>query len=155
MFQLKECIFWTKVTYQISTFWTFHCLSKVGQVSHGIFETRSQFLQKLCTILYITSQLKCKWNFLENLIQSVNRSLNLLFQHTLFPMFPIFKKYLNSQVRTNKLVNSFLYHPCPSILALGIHPYFFKLLRVLSLCRILVEFSVTCIFPQLWEKVFN
>ena len=56
-------------------------------------------------------------------------------------MFPFFQKYLNPQVRTNKLVNSVVYHPCPSRLASGIHPYFFKLLRVLSLSRMLVEFS--------------
>ena len=45
-----------------STFWAFHCLSEVFQIHHVIFETRSQFLQKLCTILYIISQLKhtCK-----------------------------------------------------------------------------------------------
>ena len=40
-------------------------------------------------------------------------------------MFPLFQKYLNPQVRTNKLVNSVVYHPCPSRLASGIHPYFF------------------------------
>ena len=35
--------FWTKVAYHISPFWTFH-LSEVVQISHVIFETRSQFL---------------------------------------------------------------------------------------------------------------
>ena len=35
----------------------------------------------------------------------------------------------------------FFYHPCPSRLASGIHHYFFKLLGVLSLSRMLVEFS--------------
>ena len=35
-------------------------------------------------------------------------------------MFPLFKKYLNPQVRTNKLVNSVIvYHSCPSRLASG------------------------------------
>ena len=69
--------------------------------------------------------------FLETLIQTVQRSLNLLFQSTLFLMFPLFQKYLNPQVRANKLVNSFVYHPCPSILASSIHPYpyVFKLLK--------------------------
>ena len=108
MFQLKECIFWTKVAHQISTFWTFHCLPEVSQIPHVIFETRSQFLQNFCIILYIISQLKTsvkfKWNFLETLIQSVQRSLNLLFQHAHFLMFPLFQKYVHCQVRTNKLV---------------------------------------------------
>ena len=39
------------LAYQILTFWTFHCLSEVVQNPHVIFETRSQFLYKLCTIL--------------------------------------------------------------------------------------------------------
>ena len=56
-----------------------------------------------------------------------------------FSDVPSFSKYFNPQVRTNKLVNSVVYHPCPSRLASGIHPYFFKLLRVLSLSRMLVE----------------
>ena len=43
--------FLTKVAHQISPFWTFHCLSEVVQIPHVIFETRSQFLYKLCTIL--------------------------------------------------------------------------------------------------------
>ena len=43
--------FWTKVAYQISPFWTFHCLSEVSQVLHVILETRNQFLYKFCTIL--------------------------------------------------------------------------------------------------------
>ena len=69
--------------------------------------------------------------FPETLIQTVQRSLNLLFQSTLLLMFPLFQKYLNPQVRANKLVNSFVYHSCPSILASRIHPYpyFFKLLK--------------------------
>ena len=69
--------------------------------------------------------------FLETIIQTVQRSLNLLFQSTLFLMFPLFQKHLNTQVRANKLVNSVVYHPCPSILASRIHPYpyFFKLLK--------------------------
>ena len=47
----EKCIFWTEVAHQISTFWTFHCLSEVGQIPHVIFKTRSQFLHKVCTIL--------------------------------------------------------------------------------------------------------
>ena len=70
-------------------------------------------------------------------------------------MFPLFQKYLNTQVRTNKLVNSVVYHLCPSILTSWIHPYSFKLLRVLSLSRMLVQFSLTCIFQQCVGKIFN
>ena len=40
-------------------------------------------------------------------------------------MYPHFQKYLNPQVRTNKLVNSVFYHPCPSRLASVIHPFIF------------------------------
>ena len=80
-------------------------------------------------------------------MQSVQRSLNLLFQHTLFLMFSLFEKYRNPQVRTKKLANSVFYHPCPSRLASGICPYFFKLLRVLPLSRMLVEFSDLYIPP--------
>ena len=34
-------------------------------------------------------------------------------------MFSLFQKYLNPQVRTNKLINSIVYHPCLSKLASG------------------------------------
>ena len=74
----------------------------------------------------------------------------------LFLIFPHFPKYLNPQVRTRKLVKSFFYHPCPLKLASEgyIFLYFFKLLRVFSL-RMLIEFSLTCIFQHVWEKFFN
>ena len=98
--------------------------------------------------------MKFKWNFLETLIQSVQRRLNLLFERTLFLMLPLFQKYLNLQVRNNKLVNSFVYHSCPSRLASGKHPYFFKLLRDLSLSRMLVEFSDLYISPCV-GKIFQ
>ena len=67
MFEQRECIFWTNVVHQISIFGTFHCLSAVVQIT-VIFEVRSQFLHKLCTILLYLSKnisVKCKWNFLE------------------------------------------------------------------------------------------
>ena len=50
-------------------------------------------------------------------MQSIQRSLNLLFQRTPFLIFPLSQKYLNTQVKTNKLVNSVIYHPRPSRLA--------------------------------------
>ena len=62
-------------------------------------------------------------------------------------MFPLFQKYLNPQVRNSKLVDSVVYHSCPSRLALGKDPYFFKILRVLSLSRMLVECSDLYIPP--------
>ena len=108
------------------------------------------WFQKLCTILHIISLLKHKCECVNGNLNKYKvyreASILYLFQHTLFLMFPIFQKYLNPQVRTNKLVNSVVYHPCPLKLASGMHPYFFKLLRVLSLSRMLVELSLTCIF---------
>ena len=63
-----------------------------------------------------------------------------------FSDIPSFPKYLNSV----------FYHRCPLRLASQgyIFLYFLKLLRVLSL-RMLVEFSLTCIFQHVWEKCFN
>ena len=74
---MKKCIFWTKVAHQVSTFWTFHCLSEVVQILM-IFETRSQFLYKLCTIFQYLKHIsaKCKWNFLETQIESVAADFN-------------------------------------------------------------------------------
>ena len=43
--------FWTEVAHPISTFWTFYSFPEAVQIPHVIFETRSQFLYKLCTIL--------------------------------------------------------------------------------------------------------
>ena len=74
-------------------------------------------------------------------MQSVRRNLKLQFQLTLFLMFPIFQKYLSSQVTTNKMVNSVVSHPCLS--------YFFKLLRVLFVSRMLVYSTIV------WENFFN
>ena len=91
--------------------------------------------------------------FLESPTQSVERSLNLLFQCILFLMFPQFQKYLNPQVRNNKLVSSVF-----TTLVLQDQPqgyilsYFFKLVRVLALSRMLVEFSLTCIFQHVQEN---
>ena len=82
-------------------------------------------LLKNIVILRSFGNLKCKWNFLETPIQSVQRSLNLLFERTLFLMFSFFQKYLNPQVRAKKLVDSVVYHTCPSGLASRIHPFIF------------------------------
>ena len=43
--------FLEKSSYRISTYWTFHCLSEVAQISHVTFEIKSQFLYTLCIIL--------------------------------------------------------------------------------------------------------
>ena len=71
-------------------------------------------------------------------------------------IFPHFPKYLNPQIRTIKLVNKAFYHLCSLRLASQGYIFlnFFKLLRVLSL-RMLVEFSLTCIFQYVWETFFN
>ena len=64
------------------------------------------------------------------------RCLNLLFQRTIFLIIPLFQKYLNPQVRTNKMVNSVVYHPCPARLASMIH-LFILLSTFIYLSRIL------------------
>ena len=63
-----------------------------------------------------------------------------------------FQKYLNPQVGTNKLVNSVGYHRYSSILASGMHPYFFKLLKVLSLQNACSIFCDLYIPPCVGEK---
>ena len=85
-------------------------------------------------------------------MQSVQRSLSLLFQRTLFLIFPLFQKYLNSQVRTKKVVNSAVLQDQAQGYILS---YFFRLFRVLSLSRMLVKFSLTCTFHHAWGKCFN
>ena len=63
-------------------------------------------------------------------------------------MFPPFQKHLNPQVRTNKMVNNVVYHPCLSRLASSIHlSFFFKLRRVLSLQNACWIFSSLYIPP--------
>ena len=67
-----------------------------------------------------------------------------------------FSKISKPQIRTNKLVNSVFYHPCPSRLASGMHPFHISLNSSgFYLSRMLVEFSLTYIFQNAWEKVFN
>ena len=78
-------------------------------------------------------------NFSWNTNTKCKRSLCLLFQRTLFLIFPLFQKYLNPQVRTNKFVGCVVYHPCLSRLA----------------SRMLAKFSITCIFHHVWERFFN
>ena len=144
MFQLKDCICWTEV----STFWTFHCLTEVVQIPYVIFKTRSNIVAK--------TSLKFKWNFLETLIQSVQRSLNVLFQCTFFLMFPFFQNV--STPGQNQEIGKQCWLP-PLILQDQPQGYilscFFKLVRVLSLSRMLVEFFLACIFHHAWEKFFN
>ena len=150
MFQLKECIFWTK-SHQISTFWTFHLVSSPGVGFCVNFAPFSNILAKNISV-------KCKWNFLEAPLQSVyiQRSYNLLFQHIIFLMFPHFQKYLNPEVRRNKLVNSVFYHlflqDQPNLRDTSFHSSLNSLGFYIS--RMLVEFSLTCIFQHVWEKVF-
>ena len=81
---------------------------EVVQILHAIFETRRQFLYKLCTIFNILAKnisVKCKWIFLK-LQYKVYREVSIFyFSAPCFLMFPHAQKYLNSQVRTNKLTN--------------------------------------------------
>ena len=74
--------------------------------------------------------------------------------HPLLRCSLFFKKYLNRQVRTDKLVTTLVlvlqYYPQWYILS-----HFFKLLKVLSLSRMLVEFTLTCMFNHLEEQLFN
>ena len=77
-------------------------------------------------IIFITKkQTGFAWNFLEIPIQNVQRCISILFQRNLFLTFLLFQKYLNPQVRAKKMVNSVVYHPCPSRLAWRIHPFIF------------------------------
>ena len=82
-------------------------------------------------------------------IKCTEKYQSSIFTHP-FLMSPLFQKYLNPQVRTNKLVNSIVYHPCPS--RLYSHGYilssFFKILRVLSLSRMLV-------YSTIYGKIFS
>ena len=123
-----ENVFLYKSSRSNFNFLDFQCLSEDVSIPHVIFETTSQFFinlhhQKLHH--FVISQLKhvkFKWNFLEPPIQSVQKTFNILFQRTLFLMFPLSQKYLNPKIRTNKLVNNVVYHLSPSRVASGIHP---------------------------------
>ena len=75
-------------------------------------------------ILATKTSVKCKWNFLETPIQSVQeKPQSFILTHLFFD--PHFKKYLNPLVRTKKLVNSVFYHPCHSRLASGTHLFIY------------------------------
>ena len=102
---LDKCIFWTKVAHQISTFWTFDCFSKVFQIP----------------LIFETSFMKFSWNSNAKCTEWPQYSI---WTHP-FLMFPVFQKSLNPQLTTNKLVNSFVYHPCPSRLTSVIHLFIF------------------------------
>ena len=141
IFQLKECNFWTKVAHRISTF---SCLSEVTQIPHVIFETRSHIV-------------KCKWNFLETLIQSVQGCLSRLFQCTLFLMFPLFQKYFNPKVQNQQNGKQcclpLLFFKI-SLLDASFH-ISLNSLGFLSLSRMLVEFSLTYLFHHVSERFLN
>ena len=66
------------------------------------------------------------------------------------------QKYLNPQIRTNKLVNSIFYHPCPSRLASGDTSFHISLNSLgFYISRMFAEFSLPCIFQPVWEKFFK
>ena len=135
---LRECIFLEKDPSNFN-FLDFCLMFNV------IFET-SFSISRLCTILeylsYYNIIVKCKWNFFETPIQSVQRSLNLLFQRTLFLMFPHFQKYLKLQVRTKKLGNSFFLPPLLFKISLRDTSLYISLNSLgFYLSRMLVKFS--------------
>ena len=84
-------------------------------------------------------------------MQSVQRCLNLLFQHSLFLTFFLFQKYLKPKVRTTKLVNSVVYHPCSSRLASGIHPFSLNSISFRNACWIFSDLYI----PAPVEKFFQ
>ena len=67
------------------------------------------------------------WNFVETPIQNVPRHLSPLFLTHPFSDVLSFQKYLNLQVRINKMVNSVVYYPFPSRLASNICPFIYLL----------------------------
>ena len=97
----------------------------------------------------------CKWNFLEIPIQSVQKSLNLLFQCTMFLMFPLFKKYpsLNQQSGKQCCLPHLSFKI--SLKDTSFNISLNSLLRVLPLSPMLVAFSLTCFFHHVLEKTFG
>ena len=93
----------------------------------------------------------CKWNFLEIPIQSIQKSLNLLFQCTMFLMFPLFKKYPGQNQQSGKQCClphlSFKISLKDTSFNISLN----SLLRVLPLSTMLVAFShnACCIFSNL------
>ena len=57
-----------------------------------------------------------------------------------------YQNYVNSQVRANRQVHSAFYHHCPSRLVSGIHTSISLNSLWFYLSRMLVDFSLTCIF---------
>ena len=55
------------------------------------------------------------WN--PNIIKCTENPQSFISTHSFLLMSPVFQKYLNPHVRINNLVNSVVYHPCPSRLA--------------------------------------
>ena len=74
----------------------------------------------------------------------------------LFLLAPLFWGYLNSQIRINRMINSLDYHSCLQDYPLGyILSYFYILPRALSLCRMLVEFSLKLLHSTMFGKIFK
>ena len=130
MLYLKEFIFWTNVFFgqklpiKFQLFGLSTACVKLSKFLMWFWKPGVSFCINFAPFCWNIS-VKFKWNFLETPIQSVQRSFNLLFQHIFVLMFPLFKKHLNTQVRTNKFVNSVVYHPYNWRLASGIHPFIF------------------------------
>ena len=70
-------------------------------------------------------------------------------------MFPLFQKYLNSQARANRLVNSVVYHTFPSRMTSRIHSFIFlkTLWGFISLKNACWTFSNLHILPCAEKKI--
>ena len=145
MFQKKKCIFCTKVVH-----------SKFLML---ILKPRVSFCIKfaLFSNIYLKHKIvKFKWNFLETSYKVYRELPILYFNAPFFLMFLLFRKYLNPKIQnqqsSKQLFTSIFFQDYPQGY---IFSYFFKLLKVLSFSRMLVEFSVTCIFNHVWESFFQ
>ena len=85
---------------------------------------------------------------------SVQRCLNLLFQRTLFLLPPLFRGYLNLQVRINKIVKQCWLPPLSFKISLKDKSFhiFVNSLGCISLQNACWIFSQTCIFHHVWGK---
>ena len=88
----------------------------------------------------------------------VYREASLFYFSIPFLWFSLFFSIISQPPGWNQQIGNHPY-PCPPTWYLQwyIFPRFFKLVRVLSLSRMLVEFflSLTCMFHHVWEKFFN
>ena len=86
----------------------------------------------------------------------MQRRLNPLFQRTFFLSYFLFWRYINSQVRINKIVNIVGYYPCSSRLISRIHFHIFINSSGLDLSpECLLNFLSNSYISQCAGKVFK